>query len=89
MSLPCSRCGLDPRTMLDGYAPPEDVDLVLEGLGPHILQRLAQALRDGEAGTLNESLVFRLDRAKNGSMSWTLGREAVERVQLPTRRKRA
>lgn len=84
----CLRCGLDPRTVLDGYAPPEDVDFVLEGLGPHMLRRLAQALREAQEGVLNESLVFRLDAGRGGAMVWTLGREVSERVTM-ARRKRA
>lgn len=84
----CSRCGLDPAAMLDGYAPPEDVDLVLEGLGPHILRRLAQALRDAQEGALNENLVFRLDAGRAGGAVWTLGREMTQRLNQ-SRRKRA
>jgi hypothetical protein len=75
--------------MLDGYAPPEDAELVLESLGPRMVRRYAEALRAAEAGTLDESLILRLDKAKSGSVVWSVSSEATQRVIVPKREKLA
>lgn len=57
-------------------------------MGPHILRRLARALGDIEAGTLNESLAIQLDAGRQGEAVWTVGRKMTEKINL-LRRKRA
>ncbi len=75
--------------MLDGYAPPEDAELVLESLGPQMIRRYAANLRAVAAGNLAENLVLRLDRGKNGAAIWKVQTEAMEPAIVPSQRKRA
>jgi hypothetical protein len=75
--------------MLDGYAPPEDADAVLEAIGPQMISRFAANLRAAREGTLAESLILRLDKGKNGGAIWTVETKAMEPAIVMAGRKRA
>jgi hypothetical protein len=75
--------------MLDGYAPPEDAELVLESLGPQMIKRYAANLRAAAAGTMAENLILRLDKGKNGAAIWKVSTEAMEPAIVQIQRKRA
>lgn len=85
----CPRCGLDQETMLDGYAPPEDAELVLESMGPDMIRRYAANLRLAGAGKLDENLILRLDRGKNGAAVWRISTEVATPVIVLSKQKRA